>query len=165
MASESCDAITSAAGRASCTITPQEPAGDYTVTASFAGDAGSQPSADSKAFTVTREQTSLTYTGDTVIASGGTVHASAALKEDDNAPAISRRSVTFTLGSGATAQSCTALTDSAGRAACDIASVAQPLGPGSRSSRGPRSTPTGPSSDDCCSTTMSSSLITATLRR
>jgi hypothetical protein len=99
--------------------------------ASFAGDAGSQPSSDSHAFTVTREQTSLAYTGDTVIANGATAHASALLKEDDGAPAISGRSVTFTLGSGATAQNCTALTDSAGRAACDIAAVSQPLGPGS----------------------------------
>ena len=48
MASQSCDGTTNAAGRASCTITPQEPAGDYTVKASFAGDAGNQPSADSK---------------------------------------------------------------------------------------------------------------------
>ena len=131
MASQSCDAITSAAGQASCTVTPQEPAGDYTVTASFAGDAGSQPSSDSKAFKVTREQTSLIYTGNTVIANGGTAHASAVLKEDDGSPAIAGRSVTFTLGSGATAQSCTALTDSTGRAACDIAAVSQPLGPGS----------------------------------
>ena len=130
MASQSCDAITSAAGQASCTITPQEPAGDYTVTASFTGDAGSQPSSDSKAFKVTREQTSLIYTGDTVIANGGTAHASAVLKEDDGSPAIAGRSVMFTLGSGATAQSCTALTDPTGRAACDIAAVSQPLGPG-----------------------------------
>jgi hypothetical protein len=131
MASQSCDAITNAAGQASCTITPQEPSGDYTVTASFAGDAGRLPSSDSKAFTVTREQTSLHYTGDTVIANGDAAHASAVLKEDDGSPAISGRSVTFTLGSGATAQSCTALTDSTGRAACDIAAISQPLGPGS----------------------------------
>ena len=68
VASQSCDAVTSAAGQASCTVTPQGPAGTYTVTAAFAGDAGSQPSSDAKAFTVTREQTSLRYTGDTVIA-------------------------------------------------------------------------------------------------
>ncbi len=130
MASESCDGTTNAAGRASCTITPQQPAGAYTVAASFAGDAGSQPSSTSRAFTVTREQTSLVYTGGTVILNGGTLHASALLKEDDGAPAIAGRSVTFTLGSGTTAQSCTGLTDSAGRAACDIAGVSQPLGAG-----------------------------------
>jgi hypothetical protein len=130
MASESCDGVTDAAGRASCSITPEEPAGGYTVAASFAGDAGSQPSSDSRAFMVTREQTSVTYTGGTVILNGGTLHASALLKEDDGAPAISGRSVTFTIGSGATAQSCTGPTDSTGRAACDIAAVSQPLGAG-----------------------------------
>lgn len=130
MASESCDGTTNASGQASCTITPQEPAGAYTVTASFAGDVGSQPSSASTVFTVTREQTSLDYTGDTVILNGGTAHLSAVLTEDDGTPATPGRSVTFTLGDGATAQSCTALTDATGRAACDIAGVSQPLGPG-----------------------------------
>ncbi len=130
MASEGCDGTTDASGRASCTVTPQEPAGAYTVTASYAGDAGSRPSSDTRPFTVTREQTSLTYTGGTVVLNGGTLQASGLLVEDDGAPAIAGRSVTFTLGSGATAQSCTALTDAAGRAACDIVGVAQPLGPG-----------------------------------
>jgi hypothetical protein len=65
-----------------------------------------------------------------VILNGGTLHASGVLTEDDGAPAIAGRSVTFTLGSGATAQSCTGLTDATGRAACDIAGVAQPLGAG-----------------------------------
>jgi hypothetical protein len=130
MASESCDGTTDSSGVASCAITPQETSGDYTVKSSFAGDANYQPSSDSKAFTVTREETTLTYTGDTVIMNGGTAHASALLQEDGSAPSIAGRSVTFTLGSGTGAQSCTALTDSAGRAACDIGPVSQPLGPG-----------------------------------
>lgn len=130
MASESCDATTNASGQASCSITPQEPAGPQTVKASFAGDAGFQGSEVSKPFTVTREQTSLTYTGDTVLLNGGTAQASALLKEDDGAPAIAGRSVVFTLGTGAGTQSCTALTDGLGRAACDISPVSQPLGPG-----------------------------------
>lgn len=135
MASQGCDATTNASGRAACSITPQEPAGGYTVTAAYAGDAGSQPSSDSTPFTVTREQTSLTYTGDTVILDGGTLHASGLLTEDDGAPAIAGRSVAFTIGSGASAQSCTGLTDSAGRAACDIAGVDQPLGTGTVTSQ------------------------------
>lgn len=130
MAAESCDGVTDAAGRASCTITPQQPAGGYTVSASYPGDPGTQPSSDSEPFTVTREQTSLAYTGDTVILDGGTLHASGLLTEDDGAPAIAGRSVIFTIGSGAAAQSCTGLTDGAGRAACDIAGVNQPLGAG-----------------------------------
>jgi predicted outer membrane repeat protein len=128
MASESCDAVTNSSGKASCTIVPQEPAGDYTVAASFAGDDGFTSSSASTAFKVTREQTSLQYTGDSVILNGSPTHASALLREDDGAPAIAGRSVTFTIGTGATAQSCTALTNSSGRAACDIATN-QPLGP------------------------------------
>jgi len=130
MAAESCDGTTNAAGRASCTITPQEPAGGYTAAASYAGDPVTQPSSSSVPFTVTREQTSLGYTGDTVILNGGTLHASGVLTEDDGTPAIAGRSVTFTLGSGAAAQSCTGLTDAAGQAACDITGVSQPLGSG-----------------------------------
>jgi hypothetical protein len=129
MASESCDGTTNSSGRASCTIVPQQAAGDYTVTATFDGDAGFTSSSDSTAFRVTREQTSLEYTGDRVIANGTPTHASAVLREDDGALAIAGRSVTFTIGSGGTAQSCTALTNSSGRAACDIATN-QPLGPG-----------------------------------
>src|SRR4051794_8666430 len=130
MGSSSCDATTNAAGKASCVITPQEPAGAYTVKASFAGDADYEASDASKPFQVTREQTSLTYTGDTLLANGGTARMSGVLREDDGAPATAGRSVTFTLGSGATAQSCTALTNASGTAACDITPVAQPLGPG-----------------------------------
>ena len=130
LASQSCDATTTAGGRATCTITPQEPAGSQTVKATFAGDAGFAASEDSRPFTVTRDQTTLTYTGDTVLLNGGTARASALLKEDDGAPAIAGRSVTFTLGDGAGAQSCTAVTVVGGGAACDISPVAQPLGPG-----------------------------------
>jgi hypothetical protein len=65
-----------------------------------------------------------------VILDGGTLRASGLLTEDDGAPAIAGRSVTFTLGGGSSAQSCTGLTDGAGRAACDIAGVDQPLGAG-----------------------------------
>jgi hypothetical protein len=128
MASESCDGTTNSAGKASCTIVPQEAAGDYTVAASFNGDDGFTGSSANTPFKVTREQTSLEYTGDSVILNGAPTHASGVLREDDGAPAIAGRSVTFTIGSGATAQSCTALTNSSGRAACDIATN-QPLGP------------------------------------
>lgn len=130
MGAETCDAMTDASGRATCSVTPQEAAGAATATATYDGDASTQPSTDSTTFTVTREQTTLDYTGDTVILNGGTAHASARLTEDDGAPALAGRSVVFTLGSGTSAQTCTGLTDATGTAACDIGSVAQPLGPG-----------------------------------
>jgi Bacterial Ig-like domain (group 3) len=128
MAAQSCDGTTDGSGLASCAITPQQPSGTYTVSASFAGDAGSQASNDSKPFTVTREQTSIVYTGDTVIQNGGVAHMSALLTEDDASPVIAGRLVLFTLGTSM--QTCTASTDATGRAVCDITAVSQPLGPG-----------------------------------
>jgi hypothetical protein len=50
------------------------------------------------------------------------------LQEDGNVP-INGRTVLFTLGSGGTAQTCSAPTDTTGRAACTINPVNQPLGP------------------------------------
>jgi hypothetical protein len=79
--------------------------------------------------TVTREQTTLSYTGDTVIANGGTATMSGTLLEDGVKP-IAGRTVTFTLGSGVTQQSCGAVSNANGVATCAISPVAQPLGPG-----------------------------------
>jgi hypothetical protein len=78
---------------------------------------------------VTLEQTTLTYTGDTVIANGGTATMKGVLLEDNIKP-ISGRTVVFTLGTGATQQTCFGVTDLNGVATCPISPVAQPLGPG-----------------------------------
>ncbi len=126
---QSCSGTTDANGQASCAITPNQMAGSYTVMASFAGTPRFQPSSASTAFTVTREETTLAYTGDLNIANGGTAHASAVLKEDGQT-AIPGRTVSFTLGSGASAQSCSGVTDATGTAGCTISPVKQPLGPG-----------------------------------
>jgi hypothetical protein len=124
MATQTCIAATDASGTASCPITPIQPAGTYTVTATFTADAKYLGSSDSRPFTVTREETTLTYTGDTHIANGTPAHLSGVLTEDATTP-IAGRTVTFTLGSGATAQSCNQSTDTTGTAACTI-TVAQP---------------------------------------
>jgi hypothetical protein len=128
LGSASCDGQTDVSGKASCTIVPQDAAGDYPITASFAGDGNYEASSDSKTFTIKREETTLSYTGDTVILNGGTAHASGVLREDGSAP-IAGRSVKFTIG-GSGGQSCTGTTDSTGTARCDITGVSQPLGPG-----------------------------------
>lgn len=122
---ETCTGTTNAAGSASCAITPGEPAGSYPLTASFPGTPTDLPSSASATFTVTREETTLTYTGPTKAANGQPLTLSGVLTED-GATAISGRSVTFTLGTGASAQACTATTNTAGSASCTIASVSQP---------------------------------------
>jgi hypothetical protein len=122
---ETCSAPTDPNGVASCSITPGESAGSYTVTANFAGDAADLPSSSSTIYTVTREETSLTYTGPTKAANGAPLTLSGTLTEDGTSP-IAGRAVTFTLGSGASAQSCTGTTNPSGNASCTIASVNQP---------------------------------------
>ncbi len=126
---QSCSGTTDASGQASCAITPNQVAGSYTVMASFAGTPRFAPSSASTTFTVTREETTLAYTGDLNIANGGAAHPAAVLKEDGQT-AIPGRTVSFTLGSGVSAQSCSGVTDATGTAGCTISPVKQPLGPG-----------------------------------
>ncbi|MGH3415694.1 MAG: choice-of-anchor P family protein, partial [Actinocrinis sp.] len=122
---QSCSAVTNSSGNASCSITPQEAAGPYPLTASFAGDGADLPASASGSFTVTREETTLTYTGPTKAANGTPLTLSGVLREDGTSP-IAGRSVAFALGSGGSAQSCSGTTNASGSAACTIASVNQP---------------------------------------
>jgi hypothetical protein len=126
-----CSATTDLAGNATCSLTPNQPAGTYPLTATFGGDAFYVPSSASTTFTVTKEETTLKFTASspTVIANNNPATFSATLKEDGTTP-ISGRTVTITLGSGGGAQSCTGTTDASGTATCTIV-VNQPLGPNS----------------------------------
>ena len=126
---QSCSGTTDPSGQAACDITPNVVAGSYTVNASFAGTARFEPSSASAAFMVTREETTLSYTGDINIVNSGSAHLSAVLKED-GVTAISGRTVGFTLGSGASSQFCNGVTNATGTATCTITPVNQPLGPG-----------------------------------
>lgn len=124
--SQSCSATTNASGVASCSVVVNQAPGGYTVTASFAGIFGANAATSaSSGFSITKEETTLSYTGDVVIANGGTAQLSGVLREDNTTP-IAGRTVTFTLG----AQTCSGTTDANGKAACTISPVAQPLGPG-----------------------------------
>ena len=136
---ETCTATTDATGTASCSITPSEPAATYPLTGSFAGDATVDPtlgleltsSTGASTFVVTQEETALTYTGATIAHDGQPLAVSGVLTTDDPAAGtgIANRTVTFTLGTGSSAQACTATTTAAGLAACSIASVNQSPGP------------------------------------
>jgi hypothetical protein len=124
---ETCSATTDASGTAACSLTPQEAAGTYTLHASFAGDATHLAAQNDSPFVVTLEETALTYTGPAKASNGQPLTLSGALKEDGATP-ISGRTVTFTIGSGGSAQSCSGTTDAGGAASCTIASVSQPAG-------------------------------------
>lgn len=126
---ESCSGITNGSGVATCTLIPNEAAGNYPISASFGGDGFYMSSSDSKTFTITREETTTTYTGPTVIANGVPTTLSGVLREDGTTP-ISGRTLTMTLGSGPTQQSCvTGPTNASGFASCNLVPN-QPQGPG-----------------------------------
>ena len=115
--------------RASCTFTPEQVPGSYTATASFAGDIENSASTSAGVpFTLNKEQTNLVNLQPAFFGNGDTVTVSATLTEDDPTP-VAGRSVTFTLGTGITAQTCTdPVTDAAGLATCQIVNVNQPQG-------------------------------------
>jgi uncharacterized repeat protein (TIGR01451 family) len=116
---ETCSATTNGSGLASCPVTPGEAAGTYTVTAAYndATDPQYATSSTSATFTVTREETTTTYTGPTVILKGASgVTLKGQLLEDGLVP-IAGRTLTLSLGS----QSCTTgPTDAFGNASCNL---------------------------------------------
>jgi trimeric autotransporter adhesin len=132
-AAQTCAATTNSSGAASCTITSvNQTAGPSTVSAAFAGnstDAGSSTGAIAVTITaVPPAATTLTYTGPTTFTDGSAGTPSATLKQSSNGAAISGASISFTLGSGTGAQTCTGTTNSSGSASCTITSVNQAAG-------------------------------------
>ena len=124
--SQSCSASTDFSGAASCSLVLNQVPGAYTVTASFAGDSVYGPSSATQPFTITHEETTLTYTGPTVIvANASSLTVSATLLEDGSVPPSPfGQTVTFTLG----AQSCSGTTDASGNVSCTISPVSSSLG-------------------------------------
>ncbi len=132
---ETCTATTDATGTASCNITPGEPAGTYSLKGSFGGDSTRPlqllPSSGQSSFVVTLEEDWLSYTGGTTAQNGQPLNVSGVLTTDDPVlgTGISGRMVTFTLGSGSSAQTCIGTTDATGSASCTIAVAGQSPGP------------------------------------
>ena len=131
---QTCTATTDTSGVASCSVTPNEPGGTYSETASFPGDSGSMPqllpTSGSGTITVTKDTTTLSYTGTTSVTNGQPATLSGVLTTNEPSAGtdVAGQTVTFTLGSGSTLQSCTATTDASGVASCTIASVNQTSG-------------------------------------
>jgi hypothetical protein len=128
---ETCSGKTNSAGVAACTISSlgETPGCSCSVTATFAGGGplftlpdGSTtpligPSSASNAVTVSPEETSVASTPPAAIAAGAATTVSGTLLEDGTTP-IAGRSLTFTLGSGAGAPSCSGTTGANGSASC-----------------------------------------------
>ncbi len=125
-----CSATSDGSGNATCSLTPNQPAGLLTLATSFAGDGFYVPASNSTSFTVTKEEDTVSFTSGsaTVIPVGHSATLSAVLKEDGVKP-IAGRTVSITLGTGGSAQTCSGTTDATGTASCSIGTVTQPLGP------------------------------------
>jgi IPT/TIG domain len=131
---ESCSGTTDAAGNVSCQITSSQ-TGSKSLVVSFAGDTDYLPSTNTQTFSITPEETTITYTGPTVILAGasGTTLTAKLVEDgtgdtdgDGGSPGpIPAELVTLSVGS----QSCTATTDASGNVSCTIPSVSVPLGP------------------------------------
>jgi hypothetical protein len=131
----SCSGVTNGSGVASCPVTPTDVPGGYSVAVSFAGDAVYHSSNTNAAFTLNKEETTLTYTGPKVILSGTSVATLTATLVEDGANdndgdggspgPVPTETVTLSLGS----QSCTGTTDPVGNVTCTLTSVSVALGP------------------------------------
>ncbi len=136
---DSCSGVTDGSGHASCSITPTQAAGTYSLTAAFAGDVDYVSDSSSASFAITREETTTTYIGPTVILQGASgVTLSARLVEDGSGdtdgdggspgPVPFGQTITLSLGS----QSCTGTTNASGVASCTLTFIGslgpQPLG-------------------------------------
>lgn len=123
---QTCSGITGPGGDTACTLTPSTP-GSTTVSVSYGGSDQFLPVSQSLPFTVGPEQTALVYQGDSTFINGTSGTLAAVLTEDGTTP-LPGRTVQFTLGSGPTAQACSATTDAGGVASCTPGSTNQPLG-------------------------------------
>src|SRR5262249_35363090 len=104
---ETCTALTDVNGNGTCSLTPAQAASSYQLDAAFAGDADFEKSSGSAGFVVDPAPATVTYTGPVLIGGGAPATLSAMLTDDKSAP-IAGRAVMLTLGSDATAQSCSA---------------------------------------------------------
>lgn len=111
-------AVTDSSGVATASIFITQAPAAVSVSATFLGDVTYLPSDDKQTFTITREETTTTYIGPTVIlqgASGVTLKAQL-LEEGTTAPVPSGQTITLSLG----AQSCTGTADASGIASCTL---------------------------------------------
>ncbi len=117
LGTQSCFVFTDSSGHAACQITITQHPGSYTVTAAFGGDAAYNSATGSAAFTITKEESQVTYGGALSEDYHDAFTASATLVDPDGSALIAGKTVTFTLGVGNT---CSAVTDGSGNASCGI---------------------------------------------
>ena len=128
---QGCSGTVDASGFVSCSMQLTQPAGTYEIIASFLGNDNYVPSSTATTITVTVSGTSLVYTGPSQIANDHPLTVTAVFIDTFTGTPISGEMISFSLGAGARAQGCQAITNGAGLVSCTIANVSQPPGPGS----------------------------------
>ena len=120
LGTQSCSGPTDGSGHAQCTLTiTQHPGSVATVSASFGGDAVYLGSADSKPFTITREESHVSYSGASTSHYHDKYSAVATLTDPIEGTPIAGKQLKFTLN-GSLTDTCTAITDGSGIATCVI---------------------------------------------
>ena len=108
-----------------------EPGGSYTLSGSFGGDTTTVPtllsSTGAGTFVVTKAPTTVTYTGSSSITSGNSPTLSATLTS--NGAPLAGQTVTFTVGTGSSAQKCSGTTNATGKVSCNICMFNQSASP------------------------------------
>jgi N-acetylneuraminic acid mutarotase len=106
--------------------------GSHSITAVYGGDSnysgGTSPILTQVVNASAAVATTLTYNGPTTFTNNSAGNPSAVLTVTSGGAAVAGVSVTFTLGSGGGAQTCSGTTGSSGTATCTIASVSQTAG-------------------------------------
>ena len=126
LGTQGCSGTTDVTGVASCTIAAinQAPGSVTSVGVSFAEDAYYLGSSTSAPFTITRDETIVTYTGATTADYSDPATLKAILKDDDGTTPLPGRTLSFTLGT----DTCSATTNSSGLAVCTINKVSASSG-------------------------------------
>ncbi len=128
---QSCSGTSGSGGTVTCALTPNEQAGSYTLSGSFAGDSSKSPqllsSGGTNTFVVTKAATTVVETAPSMVVSDSAATLSASFTTAGGS-GPSGLPVVLTLGSGTSAQTCTGTASSSGLATCTIADVSQTAG-------------------------------------
>lgn len=114
---DSCAAVSDPSGAATCEVTLSQHPGSYTETASFPGDDAYASASGSGTFTITKEESQVSYDGALTEDYHDAFTASATLTDPNGGAPIAGKTVTFSIGSS---DSCSSATDASGVASCSI---------------------------------------------
>ncbi len=118
---ETCSGTTNSSGVASCSITPNQAAGGYTLTATFGGDSTYAGSSTSTAFTILHEETAIAFTGASATNADFDDAATVQAQLTTDGVPLASESVTISLGAGGGTETCAVpMTDGGGLATCSI---------------------------------------------